>query len=212
YLRHNLALVHMQAGDYEAAIAAYREAMRRASDYFYLPYNLGLLFQRMNRPDDADAEHQAAVRNADRHPPGRSEPYVALGLVKAAQGKAREAESYYRKALTIPAAELSTRTARHNLAALLARTAKGATDAKQLWRENGSYVPSQLALAEAYAARNRVVEAITIYREMLRNVPDHLPGRLQLATELAGTGDRDCAIVELRVVVAQQPGNAAIQE
>jgi tetratricopeptide (TPR) repeat protein len=212
YPRHNLALTHVQAGDYEAAIAEYREAMRRAPEYFYLPYNLGLLFQRMNRLEEAEAEHRAAIRNAERYPPGRSEPYIALGLVRASRGKVAQAEEYYRKALTIPAAELSTRTARHNLAALLARDDKYSAEARRLWLENGSYVPSQLALAQMYAASNKAAEAITIYRGLLRDVPDHLSGRLQLAAELAKTGDRDGAISELRVAASQQPGNAAIQE
>lgn len=212
YPRHNLALAHTQAGDYEAAIGSYREAMRRAPEYFYLPYNLGLLFQRMNRLDEAEAEYLAAARNADRKAPGRSEPYVALGLVKASQGNAKEAERNYRTALTIPAAELSIRTARHNLASLLARKANGRAEAERLWRENGTYAPSQLALAESYIAQKRRPEAIGAYRELLRYVPDHLAARLQLAALLAAGGERADAIAELRIAVSQQPGNPLILE
>jgi tetratricopeptide (TPR) repeat protein len=212
YPRHNLALANTQAGDYDAAIAGYRDAIRRAPNYFYLPHNLGLLFQRMNRLDEAEAEYRIAIRNAARHTPGRSEPYIALGLLKATEGKSAEAEGYYRKALNIPAAELSTRTARHNLAVLLAKDSKRRSEAEQMWIDNGDYLPSQLALAQHYAAEKRSADAIRVYREILRSVPDHLSGRLRLAAELEKSGDRNGAIIELRAAAAQQPENALIRE
>jgi tetratricopeptide (TPR) repeat protein len=212
YPRHNLALVHTQAGNYEDAIAGYQDAKQRAPDYFYLPYNLGLLFQRMNRLEEAEAEYQTAARNAGRNAPGRSEPLIALGLLKASQRKWRDAERYYRSALQIPAAELSRRTGRHNLAVLLARNERGWAEAEQLWRENGAYVPSQLALAQAYAWKGRTREAIEQLREVLRAVPDHLSARMQLAAEVEKGGDRQGAISELRTAAGQQPDNPAILE
>jgi tetratricopeptide (TPR) repeat protein len=205
-----LALAHSQAGNYELAVAAYRAAQERAPDYFYLPYNLGLLFQRMNRFDDAEAEYKIAVQNANRVPPGRSEPLIALGLLKATQRKWSDAERYYRQALDIPAAELTRRTARHNLALLLARKSATWPEAERLWNENGAYVPSRLALAQAYSAKGRTAEAIAKYRDVLSELPDHLSARIELATELEKSGDREAAASELREALSQQPRNALL--
>jgi tetratricopeptide (TPR) repeat protein len=210
YPRHNLALVHTQAGNYEQAIAAYRAAQERAPDYFYLPYNLGLLFQRMNRPDDAEKEYQVAFRNASRNTPGRAEPLIALGVLKANQRKWKDSESYYRRALALPSAELTRRTARHNLAVLLARRPATWPEAERLWMENGSYLPTQLALAHAYGTRGRTAEAISKYREVLSEVPDHLSARIELANQLEKSGEFDAAAAELRAALNQQPGNTLL--
>jgi tetratricopeptide (TPR) repeat protein len=212
YPRHNLALVHTQAGNYAAAVLAYRDAMERAPEYSYLPYNLGLLFQRMNRLDDAEAQYLAAIGKANRNPPGRSEPYIALGALKASQRKWKDANDYYRKALTIPAGELTLRTARHNLAVLLARKDAGWAEAQRLLRQNGDYVPSELVLAEALATRGQTNDAIQVYREILSALPDHLASRLQLAAELEKDGDRAAAVFELRTALARQPDNPVILE
>jgi len=166
----------------------------------------------MNRMDEAETEYRLAARNAARKPPGRSEPYIALGSLKASERKWSEAERYYRMALSIPAAELSQRTARHNLALLLARNDKGWSEAERLWSENGNYVPSQLAYADALAAKGRRDDAIRQYREVLREMPDHLAARLQLATQMEQSGDRKAAIAELRHAANQDPKNALVLE
>ena len=212
YPRHNLALVHTQAGDYERAIATYQEAMVLAPDYSYLPYNLGLLYQRLNRRDEAEAEYRLAIQKAAAKPPGRSEPYIALGLLEASQSRWEDAEINYRKALTIPSGELSLRTARHNLAVLLARKKRRRAEAETLWRQNGDYVPSQLAYAEALTAWKRPKDAIRQYREILCEMPDHLSARLQLAAELEKSGDHKAAVSELRTARSQQPENPLILE
>lgn len=212
YPRHSLALVHTQTGNYAAAIAAYRDAMERAPDYSYLPYNLGLVFQRMNRTDDAEAEYLQAIAKANRTPPGRAEPYVALGALKASQKKWKTAEGYYRKALGMPADELTLRTARHDLAVMLSRNDAGRAEAERLWGQNGNYVPSQLSLAESLAARGQTAGAIQLYRGILSAAPGHLSARLLLAEQLEKAGDRAAAISELRTALSIQPDNPVVFE
>jgi tetratricopeptide (TPR) repeat protein len=212
YPRHNLALVHTQTGNYDAAIAVYREAIERAPDYSYLPYNLGLVYQRINRYSDAEAAYLQAIKNAGLHPPGRCEPYVALGSLKASAKKWKAAEQYYRQALTIPAGELTLRTARHNLAALLARTVARRPEAEDLWRRNGDYAPSELMLAESLAGRGQTADAIQLCRRILAAAPEHLSARLLLATELQKAGSQADAIHELRIALSMQPRNPATLE
>ena len=208
YPRHNLALVHMQAGNHEGAVAAYSAAKQLAPQYSYLPYNLGLLYHRMNRLVEAEAEYLLARQIA----PERSEPHTALGLLKTSQRKWREAEVSFRTALTKPAAVLSRQTANHNLALLLARKPSGWPEAERLWRDNGAYLPSQLAFAEALANRRQAKDAMRVYREILRAVPDHLAARLQLADLLERAGDHDTALGELRTAQSLQADNPLILE
>ena len=46
---------YVETGDYRSAIRAYQEAIRLTPQYSYLPYNLGLVYQRLNRRKDAEA-------------------------------------------------------------------------------------------------------------------------------------------------------------
>ena len=78
-----------------------------------MPYNLGLVYQRLNRRKDAEAAYRKRLSLA----PNSAEPYNALGTLKASEGKRSEAEQLYREALQKNANLLP---ARHNLALLLA--------------------------------------------------------------------------------------------
>src|SRR5581483_7647734 len=97
---------------YNSAIRAYQQAIRLAPEYSYLPYNLGLVYQRINRRKDAEA----AYRKASMLAPNSAEPYNALGTLKASEGKRSEAEQLYRQAL---GENPNLLAARHNLALLL---------------------------------------------------------------------------------------------
>ena len=116
YPWHNRALAYTQAGNYAAAIRAYRHAMELAPRYFYLPYNLGVLYQTLNRRKDAEVSYLAAEKLNGT----RAEPYNALGTLRAAEGKAKEAEALFRKALEL---DPNFQVARQNLDALLAQPA-----------------------------------------------------------------------------------------
>lgn len=165
----------------------------------------------MNRPEDAEAAYLLAIAKAKSVP--RCEPYIALGALKASQKKWKPAEDYYRKALTIPAGELTLRTARHNLAVLLSRNEAGWAEAENLWKQNGDYLPSQMILAESLAARpGRRDDVIQLCRKILSTAPDHLSSRLLLADELQQAGDRAAAISEFRRALSQQPDSPVIHE
>lgn len=60
YPKHNRALALAEKGDYAGAERNYLLAIQQASAFSYLPYNLGLLYQRMNRNRDARRAYQCA--------------------------------------------------------------------------------------------------------------------------------------------------------
>ena len=168
YPRHNLALALVEQGQYDPAIRAYREALKLGPTYSYLPYNLGLLYQRLNRLTDAEQSYKDALRVAQAARDSGLRPaapgawregadiYNALGSLEAAHRGRRHrehAETLYRQALQSYA---GSRPARHNLALLLSRGGESA-EAEQLWRQNLTEEPgdiaSRLALARYLSTR-----------------------------------------------------------
>ncbi len=83
--------------------------MKITPNFGYLPYNLGLIYQRLNRRKEAEE----AYRKSSALSPASAEPLNALGTLKAAEGKTAEAEKLYRAALE---KNPNLLPARHNLA------------------------------------------------------------------------------------------------
>jgi tetratricopeptide (TPR) repeat protein len=171
-----------------------------------LPYNLGLVYQRLNRRKDAEV----AYAKAEMLAPNSAEPYNALGTLKASEGKRGEAEQLYRQALQ---KNPSLLPARHNLALLLADQKGREKEAIDLWRENlrqsPDYLPSRLSLAGALAAQGDNAAAVEEYRKVLDAKPDYVAARIALADVLTKTNDRDGALDQLHQVTkqdSQDPG------
>jgi tetratricopeptide (TPR) repeat protein len=168
-----------------------------------------LVYQRLNRRKDAEA----AYRKASMLSPNASEPYNALGTLKASEGKRPEAEQLYRQALQKNASLLP---ARHNLALLLDEQKDRQQEAIELFRENlgldSGYIPSRLSLAEVLATRGDNAAAIQEYRAVLQTKPDYLAARIALAELLAKAGNRDQALAELHAASGQDSQNPVIFE
>lgn len=84
-------------GNYRGAIESYRRAIALAPRddprYYYLPYNLGALYQGLNRLREAEGEYRKAIT------PGHGEPENAIGTIRAIQGKRAEALRWFEMAL-----------------------------------------------------------------------------------------------------------------
>jgi Flp pilus assembly protein TadD len=198
---HNEALAHIEAGEYQPAIRLYQQAMKLTPQYSYLPYNLGLVYQRLNRRSDAEASYRKAIALA----PAAAEAYNALGTLKAAEGKSSDAERLYRDALT---RQPDSKQARHNLALLLAADKNRRAEAIQLWRQNLPYLPSQISLAETLADSGDRAGAIDQYREIVNQRPAYVAARLALARLL----EPDAALEQLRAILAANPKNTVALE
>ncbi|MGH9723009.1 MAG: tetratricopeptide repeat protein, partial [Bryobacteraceae bacterium] len=183
-----------------------QQAMRLAPRYSYLPYNLGLVYQRLNRRNDAEAAYSKAIAIA----PDSGEPYNALGSLKASTGKFSEAEQLYRQALAKNPALLA---ASYNLGLLLSSRKDRLGEAIALWRGNlqrdPQHLPSRLSLA---AALDDSKAAIVEYQEILKIRPDYVAARLALADLLVKTGDHQGAVTELREALKTEPRSSTIHE
>ena len=197
-----LGIAYLEQAQYDKALPAFHDAVRRAQHWSYPLHNEALAYVETGDYRSAIRAYQDAMRLTPQYSylpynlglvyqrlnrrkdaeasyrkalslePNSSEPYNALGTLKASEGKRSEAEQLYRQALQRNAKLLP---ARHNLALLLA------------------------------AERNRQQEAIDLLRENLRQSPDYLASRLSLAATLAETGDNTAAIDEYQKVVSAKP-------
>ncbi len=144
----------MQHGDYDVALGTYRDAMRLAPEASYLPYNMGLVYQQINRTKDAYDSYRNALRTVEAAstPTGMHEPrsviYNALGSLEATDSRGKQAERYFRLAIADSPASLN---AKYNLAFSLSRKA-ASPEAEALWNEclraDPTYLSARLSLAE----------------------------------------------------------------
>src|SRR6185295_14723177 len=89
-----------------------------APAYSYLPYNLGLLYQRMGNPDEAERAFRLAGERADRRAARLGVP-KNHGTVYLSEGRRRAAMSHFDLAL---GADPDYVPAMHNKAVLLAQS------------------------------------------------------------------------------------------
>src|SRR5579883_2406935 len=202
YAFNALGIAYLEQAQYDKALPAFHDAIRRAQHWSYPLHNEALAYVEMGDYRSAirayqDAirltpqysylpynlglvyqrlnrrnEAEAAYRKAVMLEPNSAEPYNALGTLKASEGKRTEAEQLYRESLQRDPKLLP---ARHNLALLLADES------------------------------NRQQEAIDLWRENLQQSPDYVPSRLSLAAALAQSGENAAAIEEYRRVLALKP-------
>jgi tetratricopeptide (TPR) repeat protein len=191
YPLHNLALAYSERGDFLGASATYQRAMKLAPYYSYLPYNLGLLNQNVNRLGEAERCYRLAidaVENAAKIGMGltardRAVAWNALATVEMARKSYKRADEDLDKALHDDPALAE---AKHNRAILLTR--KGNTtspEAERLWRqaiaEDPLAIVERVALADYLERQGRLADAESECREVLRIDANNVDGNRLLA-------------------------------
>jgi tetratricopeptide (TPR) repeat protein len=197
-----LGIAYLEQAQYDKAIPAFRDAVRRAQHWSYPLHNEALAYVETGDYRSAIRAYQEAIRltpqysylpynlglvyqrlnrrkdaetaytKAEMLAPDSALPYNALGTLKASEGKRADAEKLYQQALQ---KDPSLLAARHNLALLIVDQQGRSPEAIQLWRQN------------------------------LTQSPDYLPSRLSLAGALASGDDNAQAIDEYRKVLEAKP-------
>ena len=88
---------YLNAGNFADAEATFRQLLQKYPQDPYLYYQLGNVFFRQNKPEEAIAQYQQAIRGNSKY----AVAYNAIGMVRASQGRWEEAISEYQKALEI---------------------------------------------------------------------------------------------------------------
>ncbi len=201
-----LGIAYLEQAQYDKAIPAFRDAIRRAQHWSYPLHNEALAFVETGDYKSAIRAYQEAIRLTPKY---SYLPYN-LGLVYQRLNRRKDAEAAYRKATTLAPNSAEPFNA---LGTLKASEGKR-TEAEQLYRQslqkNSDLLPARHNLALLLAGeKNRQQEAIDLWRENLRTSPDYLPSRLSLAETLAERGDNAGAVEEYRKVLAAKPSYVA---
>ncbi len=197
-----LGIAYLEQAQYDKAIPAFRDAIRRAQHWSYPLHNQALAYVETGDYKSAIRAYQEAMRLTPQY---SYLPYN-LGLVYQRLNRRKDAEAAYRKASSI---EPNTAEPYNALGTLKAAEGKR-TEAEQLYRQalqkNPNLLPARHNLALLLASeKDRQQEAVDLLRENLRQSPDYLPSRLSLAETLSARGDNAAAIEEYRRVLAAKP-------
>ncbi len=177
YPRHNLALSLMRSGKAPQAIAEYGKAIQDSPSAFTLRFNLALIYQQTNQLKKADVEYRTAERllsgtGSDRRA-DLARLYNAQGTLAAQRHDKKKALALYQRARQ-QAPQLPE--AVHNIA-LLSRP----DEKEKLLRQNLSYLNSRIELAQLLKQQKRNTEAMPLYEEIVRQRPEFVAARLDLA-------------------------------
>jgi len=108
---HLLGVIALQSGDFTSALSLVQRAVALRPDAAVCRNNLGQIFDRLGRYDEAARCHAAAIELD----PGYAEAYNNLGYLLARQDRLTDAEALYRKAIELDPGYAEPHTNRGNL-------------------------------------------------------------------------------------------------
>jgi tetratricopeptide (TPR) repeat protein len=188
----------------QEAIGFYRAALAVRPEHPGILEDLGMVFQGLDRTDEALA---ALYRAAELAPAGHS-AHGALVYALTQSGYWLEAEAAYQRAQRtdptnrFPAFRLATALFyQHRDDEAIALYQKAA-------EIDRTVASTYTALGTAYSRMNRHEEAAGAYRTALKLLPANYTQYLQLASELTRAGKVEEAITALRTGIAEKPNHA----
>lgn len=202
YSYNALGIVYLEQAQYELAILAFRDAIKRAPYWPYPLHNMALAYLQTGDYRSAIRSYEEAIRLAPKY---SYLPYN-LGLIYQRLNRTKEAEAAYRMAI-----ELAPESAEPYNALGYLRAATGRrTEAEKLYRQalekNPELLPARQNLALAIAEdERRFPEAVDAWKQNLARSPDYLPSLLSLAKALAARGSTAESATFYEKAVALRP-------
>jgi choline-sulfatase len=195
----------LQRGQYAAAAKALEALLAQNPGWSDLRDDLGLAYERLNRPDDAAQAYREAIRTTPELAP---EFALSLAAVLLEQGRLDEAEAHARLAAehsSQPAAAqlllARVRVARHDLPGALALVE----------RLQEPYPPRYFfTYGDVLASLGRTPDAIRAFNEAIRREPSDADAYLRLALLQRMSGNRAASDVTLSRMVRQMPGTRSL--
>jgi Flp pilus assembly protein TadD len=172
----NLGVAHADQGDFDAAIAHCREAIRINSNYGQAHFNLGVAFA-------GKRDFQAAIRHyseAIRIAPHRSRAYQNLGVAMANEGRLREAMGYFSEAIRIKPEFAEAHCNLGRALALQGSFQEAIGHFSEAIRIKPDFAEAHHDLGVAMAKEGRLEEAIGHFSEAIRIKPDFAEARHKL--------------------------------
>jgi tetratricopeptide (TPR) repeat protein len=191
----------LQQGRYAAAVAHFREALRRQPDLLGALQGLGLAYAAQGQDEQAEAQFRAVLRLA----PDFAEAYTHLGKTLARTGRLDEAIAAYRAVIKL---EPDRAQGYHNLGAVL--SAKGLVEEavaqfQEAIRREPRYLPARNDLGTLYAEQGEMDKAIAEFSAALQIDPTSAPAHYNLAMAYAAQGNTPAMVQELRETLRLDP-------
>jgi tetratricopeptide (TPR) repeat protein/tRNA A-37 threonylcarbamoyl transferase component Bud32 len=185
----------------DAAVAAYREALRLKLDFLLVRYNLGHALEAQGKLPEA----VAAFKEALRRKPDFPDAQAALGNVLYTQRKIPEAVAAFKEALRL---KPDFSLVRCNLGHALQVQGK-LPEAEVVYREalrlKPDYPEAHGGLGNILYAQRKLPEAVAAYKEALRLKPDLFESHYNLGIALQEQGKPVEAVVAYREALRLKP-------
>ena len=192
----------LRTGQYEAAIAHFRQALQRQAGLVEAQQGMGLAYVEQGKAGEAEQAFHAVLRLAPEH----AEAYTHLGALYTRQGRLEEAMAAYRQVVRL---QPDRPQGYHNLGVGLAAQGlsdEAVTQFQAAIRYDARYLPAYNDLGTLYAERGQLEQAIAAFGRALEIDADAVPARYNLALAYGMRGDREamqrhfwrrCAVIRI---------------
>jgi tetratricopeptide (TPR) repeat protein len=182
--QNNLGVAHADAGDFEAAIGHYVEAVRMRPDYWKALFNLGVALADQGDLEAAIGYYSEAIRFEPRH----AAAHHNLGVAVAKQGRLQEAIGHFSEALRL---KPNYAEAHYNLGSALARQGslkEAMAHYTEALKIKPDYGEVHYNLGVALTRQGNHKEAIGHFSEAVRIKPDYAKAHYNLGLLVAEQG------------------------
>lgn len=201
---HNLGLILMDRGQYGAAVAYFRHAIRLQPKLAESHNSLGNAYLKAGLAEEAEASFRRAIAAA----PAYAKSHFNLANLLNERGQLAEAERFYREAIRI---DPNFRDAFNNLANLLRQTDRREESLAALGRAleiDPDYALAHNNRGNVLRDLDRLEEAVASYLEAIRLAPDFALAHFNLGNALRDLGRMDEAAACYRKTIELDPANA----
>jgi tetratricopeptide (TPR) repeat protein len=194
-----------QAGDRDAAFAAFRKALARNPDFADAHFNFGNALREAGR----DAEAVEHFRAATRLEPDFADAHYNLGLAEAQRGHFAAAIEAYGKALALTPGQADAHIGLSRALTMLHRNAEGEAAARAALALAPDAMEAHSNLARALQGQGRMADAEAAMRAAIARAPDTASLYANLGNILEDQDKVAAAEAAYRDAIARDPGFAA---
>src|SRR5215204_1747427 len=200
----NLGIRHAEAGRHERALEALREAARLRPRWALAHYNIGWVYQLMQRWEEAASSCRTAI-SFDR---SLAEAHYILGLSLEHLGKPAEAEASYEQALRLKPDYAEAHNNLGNTRLRRGEYKKALSSYKAAAELQPEMADAYNGMGEAYRRLGRLADAVEVYQTAVELSPRHAVAYHNLGVTLALMGRFQEGAEALRQAVALNPRDA----
>ena len=183
------ALKLLQAQQYEQALEPLKQAISLQKDYFHAYTDLGVLYMKLNKLNEAEDALRHAIKINDRV----YLPQINLAMVYNKMGRYKESVELLNK-LERNHPDLSAKTNSHLVEALIGAQQWGQAEEqlqKGLAMKDADVIDLKIKLGVVLLRQDKAGAAADVLREAIKTEPDNALAQFNLGAALLATGQLD---------------------